>query len=186
MRLKFMNINDIGEYYSSAHTFSMELNPLFLHCSSIGYSLTHYVKKLPSKRYSRRVLTLDLHKIQDDHPKWSHVILLLPPTKEPVQLNIDIHGANERQLNYEMPSWYSYRTKMLAETTTLGAGAYRINFAGLDESYQSVQLHIDAHCQTTKYHTVAKVCVPWTRGFERYHYFTYVHPNYLTFSAICI
>lgn len=118
------------------------------------------------------MLTLDLHKIQDDYPNWTHVILMLLPTREPVQLNIDIHSANERQLTYEMPSWYSYRTRLLTENTMLGAGAYRISFPGLDESYQSIQLHINAHCQKSKYHVVAKVCVPWTRGFERYHYFT--------------
>lgn len=140
--------------------------------SSVGHSLTHYVKKLPSKRYSRRVLTLDLHKIQDDHPEWTHVILVLPPTKEPIQLNIDIHSVTERQLTYDMPSWYSYRNHLLTDNTMLGAGTYRINFRSLDESYQAVELHVSAKCQKTKYHAVAKVCVPWTRGFERYHYFT--------------
>ncbi|XP_055304147.1 GPI inositol-deacylase isoform X2 [Sitodiplosis mosellana] len=139
---------------------------------SVGHSLTHYVKKLPSKRYGRRVLTLDLHKIQDDFPQWSHVLLVLFPTKEPVQINVDIHSATERHITYEMPSWYSYRTHQLTDRTMMGAAAYRISFPGLDESYQSIQLHIEAHCQNPKYHVVAKVCVPWTRGFERYHYFT--------------
>ncbi|XP_031625609.1 GPI inositol-deacylase [Contarinia nasturtii] len=139
---------------------------------SIGHSLTHYVKKLPSKRHSRRVLKLDLHKIQDDHPEWTHIILTLLPTKEPLQINVDIHAVAERQLTYEMPSWYSYQTHQITDRTMLGAVGYRINFPGLDESYQSVQLHIQAHCQKPKYHIVAKVCVPWTRGFERYHYFT--------------
>lgn len=130
------------------------------------------MKKLPSKRYSRKVLTLDLHKIQDNYPQWSHVILILKTTKQPLQINVDIHSAAERQLTYEMPSWYSYRTQKLNDQTMLGAGHYRINFVGLDESYQSVELHLDAQCQTSKYHVVAKLCVPWTRGFERYHYFT--------------
>lgn len=161
---------------------SNQLTWIFPIFSSVGESLTHYVKKLPSKRYSRRVLTLDLHKIQDDHPEWSHIVLTLLPTKEPVQLNIDIHSATERQLTYEMPSWYSYRETQLTESTMMGAGAYRINFVGVEESYQSVQLHVSAKCQKSKYHVVAKLCVPWTRGFERYHYFTWVYlswKNYL-------
>lgn len=132
------------------------------------------MKKLPSKLYSRRTLSLDLHKIQDDYPQWSHVILILKPTKEPIQINVDIHSASERRLTYEMPSWYWYRTQTLTDNTMMGAGAYRINFVGLEESYQSVELHIKAQCQKSKYHVVAKLCIPWTRGFERYHYFTYV------------
>lgn len=142
--------------------------------SSTGHSLTHHVKKLPSKRFSRKILTLDLHKIQDDHPDWTHILLVLGrrPTKEPLQINVDIHSATERQLTYEMPSWYMYRTRTLTESTTLGANTYRINFPGMDESYQSVQLHLNVECQQPKYHVVAKLCVPWTRGYERYHYFT--------------
>lgn len=134
------------------------------------------MRKLPSKRYSRKSLTLELHKIQDDFPDWTHIILVLAwkPTVEPLQINVDIHSATERQLTYEMPSWYMYLTQTLTESTMLGANSYRINFSGLDESYQSVQLHLDVQCQqpNQKYHVVAKTCVPWTRGFERYHYFT--------------
>lgn len=140
------------------------------------------MKKLPSKRYSRKVLTLDLHKIQDDFPDWTHILLVLLPTREPVQMNVDVHSATERQLTYEMPSWYSYRKQQITESTMMGAAAYRINFPGLDESYQAVQLHIEAHCQKPKYHVVAKVCVPWTRGFERYHYFTYVFINFIHYA----
>lgn len=136
--------------------------------------MTHHVRKLPSKRYSRKILTLDLHKIQDDYPDWTHVVLVLAwkPTNEPLQINVDIHSAAERQLTYDMASWYSYRTQTLTESTMLGANNYRINFVGLDESYQAVQLHLNVECQQPKYHVVAKLCVPWTRGFERYHYFT--------------
>lgn len=150
----------------------MKMFFFFFYFSTIGHSLMHYVKKLPSKRYSRKVLTLDLHKIQDDFPEWTHIILTLLPTKQPIQINIDIHSVGERQITYEMPSWYSYRTNVLTESTMMGAAIYRISFPALDESYQAVQLHIQAHCQSKKYHVVAKVCVPWTRGFERYHYFT--------------
>lgn len=140
--------------------------------SSKGQSLTHYVRKLPSRRYSRKVLTLDLHKLKGDHPEWSHVLLMLQPTKEPLQINVDIHSAIERQLTYHMPSWYSYKTEVVTDDTVIGAGKYRLNIVGLDESYQAVEVQVNAQCSKSKYHVVAKLCVPWTRGFERYHYFT--------------
>lgn len=147
---------------------------LFLLYSSHGQSLTYLVRKLPSRRYGRKTLTLDLHKIQDDHPDWSHVLLMLQPTKEPVQINVDIHSATERQLTYQMSTWYSYTTEIVTEDTVIGAGKYRLNIVGLDESYQAIEVQVKAHCSKSKYHAVAKLCVPWTRGFERYHYFTYV------------
>lgn len=131
-----------------------------------------YVRKLPSKRYSRKTLKLDLYKIQNDHPDWSHIILQILPTKEPVQINVDIHSATERVLTHQMPSWYSYTNELIAEDTVMGAGVYRLNIVGLEESYQSLELKINAQCQSNKFHAVAKICVPWTRGFERYHYIT--------------
>lgn len=113
-----------------------------------------------------------MYKIQDDFPEWTHVLLFLQPTKEPVQLNIDIHSVNERQITYQMPSWYSYTTEIIAGDTVMGAGRYRLNVVGLDESYQAIEIQLNAQCSKARYHTVAKVCVPWTRGFERFHYFT--------------
>lgn len=141
--------------------------------SSTGESLTHYVRKLPSKQFNRKVLTLDLFKIQDDYPEWTHVLLAILPTKEPVKLNIDIHGAEDRVLSYSMPSWYSYMTTVLFKNTIAGASKYRIQFDGLDESYQAIELQVEpTKCLKAKHHAVAKVCVSWTKGFERYHYFT--------------
>lgn len=137
-----------------------------------GQSLTHHVRKLPSKRYSRRVLLLDLHKIHDENPEWSHILIMLQPTRKPVQINVDIHSATERQLTYNMPSWYSYTSETVATDTVIGAGKYRLNIVGLDETYQTIEMQLNAKCSKSKFHVVAKVCVPWTKGFERYHYFT--------------
>lgn len=42
---------------------------------------------------------------------------------------------------------------------------------GMDESFQSVEVLLVAkNCGNKPYHTTAKVCVPWTRGFERFHH----------------
>lgn len=131
------------------------------------------MRKIPSKQFGRKVLTLDLFKIQDDYPEWTHIILAILPTKEPVKLNIDIHAAQDRQFSYSMPAWYSYSTSTVIKDTIAGATKYRINFNGLDESYQAIELQVEAkQCSKAKHHAVAKVCVPWTRGFDRYHYFT--------------
>lgn len=73
-----------------------------------------------------------------------------------------------------MPSWYSYSKHIVAEDTILGANKYRLNIMDLHESYQALELNINARCSKETYHVVTKICVPWTRGFERYHYFTYV------------
>lgn len=89
-----------------------------------------------------------------------------------MQLNIDIHSVEQREITFQMPSWYSYRKQIVTNDTVPGSSAYRIKIVGLDESYQALELKIKPQCRRNKYHVIAKLCVPWTRGFERFHYFT--------------
>lgn len=87
-------------------------------------------------------------------------------------MNIDIHEAAERTITYQSPSWYSYDEQSIIDDTTPGANRYRLLVTGLDEAYQAIEIRLEPHCKTNKYHVVAKVCVPWTKGFEYYHFFT--------------
>lgn len=89
-----------------------------------------------------------------------------------MQLNIDIHPVEQREITFQMPNWYTYSRTILTNDTIFGATTYRISINGLDESYQALELNVKPICRKDKYHIVAKLCVPWTRGFERYHYFT--------------
>lgn len=42
----------------------------------------------------------------------------------------------------------------------------------MEETYQTLELEIKPKCIREPYHIVARLCVPWTKGFERFHYFT--------------
>lgn len=132
----------------------------------------HFVRKLPSQRHSRKTLMLDLHSVQSNNPDWTHVIVVLRPTKSSVQLNIDIFNPVERTLTVQAPNWYSYSAETILSGTIPHANSYRINVPGLDESYQAIELQLHANCRAEQHHAVAKVCVPWLKGFERFHAFT--------------
>lgn len=71
-----------------------------------------------------------------------------------------------------MPNWYSYQKNMLLNSTTMGISSYQINVIGLDETYQTLELDIKPKCLREPYHIVARLCVPWTKGFERFYHFT--------------
>lgn len=71
-----------------------------------------------------------------------------------------------------MPNWYNYQKEILINGTLVGSVAYEINIIGMDETYQTLELDVKPKCLREPYHIVAKLCVPWTRGFERYHHFT--------------
>lgn len=51
--------------------------------------------------------------------------------------------------------------------------SFCITFVGMDETHQTVELNVKPRSCTKETHqAVAKICVPWTDGFERYNYFT--------------
>lgn len=45
----------------------------------------------------------------------------------------------------------------------------------MEETHQAIELTVRPRsCSTYEHQSVAKVCVPWTNGFDRYHFFTLV------------
>uniref|UniRef100_U5EZS7 GPI inositol-deacylase n=1 Tax=Corethrella appendiculata TaxID=1370023 RepID=U5EZS7_9DIPT len=141
-------------------------------CSQ-GVSLTKYAKQFPSLRHERTTIQLDLHNLKLRHPEWTHVIIKILPTNEPVKLSVDIHDPDNRKLTISMPKWYSFNEVKLLDDTILGGLLYKIELNGMEETYQSVSLNLDIRsCSSEHYNSVVKVCVPWTKGFDRYHFFT--------------
>lgn len=57
--------------------------------------------------------------------------------------------------------------------STLGS-FFNNNFnTGMDEPHQTIELTVKPRsCTKETHHAVAKICVPWTNGFERFHFFT--------------
>lgn len=141
-------------------------------CSK-GTYLPNLVKKLPSGDNKKRaVIDVDLHKVKAQNPTWTHLVFKLKPTPSTVKLNIDIND-NIRSFKVQMPKWYSYQQKSLLEDTLVGASHYRIEISDLDEAHQSIQLNVKPRsCSRSTSHAVAKICVPWSRGSERYQYIT--------------
>ncbi|XP_059618674.1 GPI inositol-deacylase [Phlebotomus argentipes] len=136
-------------------------------------SIFKYAEKLPSLKHERLYLRLDLKKLKARHPEWTHVILRILPTKQPVQMNVDIHAEGDRVVKASIQKWYSYTPQTVIEETILGSSSYKLSILGLEESHQVMELILQPRsCSKPGYHNVARVCVPWTEGFDRYHYFT--------------
>ncbi|XP_055681996.1 GPI inositol-deacylase [Lutzomyia longipalpis] len=136
-------------------------------------SITEYAEKLPSLKHERFHLRLDLKKLKAKHPEWTHVVIGIWPTKQPVQINVDIHAEGDREVKTSIQKWYHYTPQTIIEDTILGSSVYKLSIHGLEESHQAMELVVKPKsCSKPGYHSVAKICVPWTEGFDRYHYFT--------------
>lgn len=136
-------------------------------------SLSHLAQPFPSQRGERTIFMLDLHKIKRKYPKWTHVVLRFLPTSDAMKMIVDVHDPGDRSLDITMPKWYNFKTQLLLEDTMLGASFYTLRVKGLEEAYQALQLNVVPKlCSKANHHAVAKQCVPWLNGFDRYHFFT--------------
>lgn len=130
----------------------------------------NHITRIPSELPDHVHLHLNLHELKKGNPKWTHVLLRFGPTREPFQFTVDVHNPSDRQIKLPMPKWYSFSSIQIIDDSLLGASHYQLNITGMDETHQALELMITTkHC--VKHRTVAKVCIPWTDGFHRYHQF---------------
>uniref|UniRef100_A0A1B0CWU5 GPI inositol-deacylase n=1 Tax=Lutzomyia longipalpis TaxID=7200 RepID=A0A1B0CWU5_LUTLO len=128
-------------------------------------SITEYAEKLPSLKHERFHLRLDLKKLKAKHPEWTHVVIGIWPTKQPVQINVDIHAEGDREVKTSIQKWYHYTPQTIIEDTILGSSVYKLSIHGLEVSHQAMELVVKPKsCSKPGYHSVAKICVPWTEG----------------------
>ena len=138
------------------------------YCSRATPISKRHIERIPSDLPDRVHLSLNLHDLKIKNPKWTHVLLRFPSTREPFQFTVDVHNPSDRQLKVVMPKWYSFSTALVTDDTLLGASHYQLNITGLDETHQALELVLTPKI-CSKHRTVAKVCIPWTDGFQRFH-----------------
>lgn len=139
-------------------------------CSQASALSKQFITKIPSLLPGRVHLHLNLNQLKKANPKWTHILLRFKPTREPFQYTVDIHNPPDRQLKVNMPKWYSFSSEIVLEDSLMGASHYQLNITGLDETHQALELIVSPkYC--AKHRTVAKVCIPWTNGFDRFHEF---------------
>lgn len=103
----------------------------------------------------------------------THVLLRFLPTRESFKLNVDIHNSDDRELKVEMPKWYSFSTVKVLDETLFGTLSYKLKLSGLDDVHEAVELYVTPKkCSNEVHETLAKICVPWSNGFDRFHSFT--------------
>lgn len=146
-----------------------ETNGVSRYCNN-AISLSNYTKKVPSELPDRVTVSLNLHELKAKNPMWTHILLLFKPTREPFQYSIDIHNPPDREILVPMPKWYSFSSVKLLDDTLLGSSHYQLNITGLDETHETLELTVTPKF-CAKHRTVAKVCVPWSNGFDRFHHF---------------
>ncbi|XP_075231360.1 GPI inositol-deacylase isoform X2 [Lycorma delicatula] len=131
---------------------------------STGDNLSGYGRIAPTKVYKRK--TAELNLIDLYKAGYTHVIVRLLPTNQPLKLHFDIHDTKERLIvPTSLPNFFSPMQTTLIQRSTPGAIFYRINLPGLEAVWQAYRLWVyTANCsQTNQTHheVVIKFVVPW-------------------------
>ncbi|KAF9424109.1 hypothetical protein HW555_000818 [Spodoptera exigua] len=122
----------------------------------------------------RKLATINLHKIKEAYPDWTHVIVKVSPTRKPIVLNVDINDHASREIKVDLPSEFSFGKFVVVKETEPESLYYELVLKNFNLIHQAYLLHVEptASCKATQYHVSAELHVPWAPNHETYHYFT--------------
>ncbi|XP_068084428.1 GPI inositol-deacylase isoform X2 [Anabrus simplex] len=127
----------------------------------VGVNLSNGTELIPSQSSRRKFIRVNLMELK--RKAFTHVVLRLTPTKQKVQLNIDVHSSS-RKLTVALPYWISFTVKStLIEATDDLSVYYELAVPGLEYAWQAYLLHvIPTSCQSEEHEAVAVMEVPWS------------------------
>lgn len=129
-----------------------------------GINLSNETKFIPSLKMKRKTILLNLAVLK--RLSYTHVVIQIPPSNEPVQVHFDIHSGVSRKLVFPAPKWFSFASGELPvlEASVEGALRYEIRLQGAEHIWQAYLLHLRPSCpiQTT-HHATATLTTSWSQ-----------------------
>ncbi|XP_034242534.1 GPI inositol-deacylase [Thrips palmi] len=128
-----------------------------------GENLSNSTMFLPTKNHKRKQLVLDLHRLQQEK-KFSHIVLRIPHTNDPVQIHVDVH--NPRILKPPAVGlWMLFDTRpvVLVQETAQKALFYTVDFSEIESLWHVLNLVVKpVSCSKEEHHAVAMLSIPWS------------------------
>ncbi|KAI4456728.1 negative regulator of vesicle formation-related [Holotrichia oblita] len=113
----------------------------------------------PSVKYKRRFLNINLYELNSN---FTHVIVRVPSTSEPITLHVDVHSEADRKISAKLSSW-SLKKEVIIQETSPNTVYYEIHFPDLNHVIQSYELFVEPlQCKVQTHHASASLSVPWS------------------------
>ncbi|CAH0579308.1 unnamed protein product [Chrysodeixis includens] len=121
----------------------------------------------------RKLATINLHKIKEMNPDWSHVIVKVSPTRKPITLNVDINDHASRVIDLDLLYFWFFGKYHIIPETERDSLYYEVILKSFNTVHQAYLLYVEPSpsCKA-EYHVSAELHVPWAENHEYFHYFT--------------
>lgn len=140
-------------------------------CSE-AYHLTHLSQIVPSIKYKRRFIQINLRTLFKNTTELTHVVFRTLPTDEPIVFHVDVHSETERDINVDLPKWWSTQKQIIIENTPEKALNMKLLLSGLEHVLQYYDLYVESHkCSRANHHASASLITPWAAE-DRHAFFT--------------
>lgn len=81
-----------------------------------GKHLTQYSEILPTDRFKKRLLTVNMHQLGIENKEFTHVVFKGLPTDEHLTFHVDTYGSYERETTVSLPI-FSLQKRVIVEQT---------------------------------------------------------------------
>lgn len=135
-----------------------------------GEHLSQYSEIVPTSKFKRRLITLNMHELRKTNTENTHVVFRALSTSEPVTFHVDIYGSSERKSEMFLPKFYLTKQTVLSQTPEK-AVIYDLIIPELENLLQVYQLYVEPiSCTTEQHHATATLIVPWANESIHSHF----------------
>ncbi|XP_060536701.1 GPI inositol-deacylase isoform X2 [Cylas formicarius] len=150
-----------------------------------GLHLSHFSEIIPSAKYKRRLITLNMHKLRKSNFELTHVVFAAMPTSEPLSFHVDNYGSFERKCIVSLPL-LPFKKHIIVLETPPRAVIYNIHLTNLKNMLQSYQIFVEPNnCSTVEHHATIILIVPWSNQNVHQHFMKKVNnPFHLRLQGV--
>lgn len=137
-----------------------------------AYQLTHLSEIVPSIKYKRRFIQLNLRQLHKNNSELTHIVFRSLPTNEPVVFHVDIHSQTHRDVTIDLPKWWTTTRQVIFDSTAEKALNLKILIPDLQHVIQYYDLFVEPQrCFKDNHHASITLVSPWADE-DRHAFFT--------------
>ncbi|KAK4874324.1 hypothetical protein RN001_013684 [Aquatica leii] len=127
-----------------------------------GIHVSHLSEIAPSAYRKRRTLYLDTHELKRNYTDVTHIVVKVLPTSDNVLLHIDRFIGDDRRVQVNLPSSWSFKRDIILNETQEKFVHYDFMINQLQHIIQCYKLYVEPiKCNSNIHQATVTLVVPW-------------------------